>query len=202
MKKINLRHFAAFSLLLLCVVFSNGCSEKQKIDSSDVKTNDVGVSENSKENISLSIDSRFEIEIEISEEFNDGGFGDELFFLHSFGGWGGWGSVAVYKNGDKPLAIFYDEDGEKDKIFHLSENDYSEFITYINDNSIDELEDWNTMCVMDGIEYNYIHLTIDTEKTIYINNPDVEIGDSDKRKVYKNLVNYFQKLVCREIVTE
>lgn len=121
--------------------------------------------------------------------FIEGEYGEELFYLTSFGMWDGNGDILLCREKDK-MKLIYRQGWGRNTTRILDDAEAETLISYITDNHIDYLPDWDTECVYDGIEYLYGHCTGDGRSEIYINNPEIITGET----AHSRLVKLFQQL--------
>ena len=144
-----------------------------------------------------------EIGRKVLKDYISGKYGDELYYLASGGSWGGIGDIAIYKNGEYTQFDFY-QSNDRCMSKKLTEEELNIFESFITENNIDTLSDWDTHMVDDGAEYQYMHFSKDNRTTFYMNNPDIidmvkehSIIDYDYFKdgeIYFELVNRFFSL--------
>jgi len=114
---------------------------------------------------------------------------DEIFALLSGGGWGGNGQIIVsVRNDTARLTLLYGNGryAERD----LTSDELSRLRYTLDVNHIEDLPPLYTR-VLDGIEYEYIHLTPNGGRRVYMNNPLSEIEDAP---IYYYIVELFQNL--------
>lgn len=134
----------------------------------------------------------------VYEEFQDGVYGEELFFLAEYGTWGGMqDSILVYK---KDEMMFVDKCSPDGTVIStpLEETDFQTFKSFVEENQIDALPDWDTFMVWDGSYYEYLHCTKEQSVSFYMNNPEFYGGSpvfDAGRDVYEELVNRFKQLL-------
>lgn len=134
----------------------------------------------------------------VYEEFQNGIYGEELFYLYDYGLWGGpQDAILLYKKDGTVTVEKRKPNGTVDTAF-LEEAEFQEFKSFITENRIDELEDWNTFRVFDGNTYRYLHCTEEGAVSFYMNNPEFYGGSpvfDAGRDVYEELVNRFEQLL-------
>lgn len=138
----------------------------------------------------LGIDNMFSnIAGNVYANYKDGRYGQELYYLASGGGWGGIGDIAIYQNIGTAQIIFY-QNNKRYKKRTLTPTEYQDFLSFIEKNQIDTLTDWDSHMVLDGIEYQYIHIYENKTTTFYMNNPD----STSKHPIYQTLIDSFFSL--------
>ncbi len=131
----------------------------------------------------------------VLEDYQNGKFGEEVYYLASFGGWSGRGDIAIFQKENIPTLVWYESAGRY-KERTLGEEEYQSFLQSIQDNKMDELPNWDTALVMDGIEYEYMHFTKDKIAAVYMNNP--ESSEEENGQIYCLLVQLFWDLTQTE----
>jgi len=121
------------------------------------------------------------------KDYENGKYGDEMYCLASGSGWGYDEQIVIYIKDNKATIVFY-QAGGRYKTRSLSTDELKAFTAFIKENKIDNLKDWDTGDVDDGIEYQYLHAAKNKRATFYINNPDYG-GD-----IYEELVEKFYEL--------
>ncbi|MBQ4526782.1 MAG: copper amine oxidase N-terminal domain-containing protein [Clostridia bacterium] len=140
------------------------------------------------------INEKFEYGIykHISDRYNNGEYGEEIYCLGIEGAWMEYETIVVYQKNDEKKMIVYGANG-RFRRRNLTDDEYDNLISYIKINNIAKLDDFYTGMVMDGVWYDYFHITKDGREYVYINNPEV-YSDSEF-KVYNELVTEFRKLL-------
>ena len=133
----------------------------------------------------------------------------EIHALLSAGYWGDVGQVWVEVEGDKATLV-NDQGGGRYRTRPLAAAELAELRAYVSQNRVDDLPPL-TLPVDDGIQYEYVHLTAEGGRRVFMNNPgtysgglaghgsmfvpaqdmEPEVNDS----VYVGLVRLFQKLM-------
>jgi hypothetical protein len=133
----------------------------------------------------------------------------EIHALLSAGYWGDVGQVWVEVEGEKAMLV-NDQGGGRFRTRSLAASELAELRSYLSKNRVDDLPPL-TLPVDDGIQYEYVHLTAEGGRRVFMNNPgtysgglaghgsmfvpaldvDLEVNDS----VYVGLVRLFQKLM-------
>ncbi|MBQ4526872.1 MAG: S-layer homology domain-containing protein [Clostridia bacterium] len=146
----------------------------------------------------LEIDTRMERSLyngpykKIYSDYQNGRFGGELYCLASEI-WGNYGSeICIFKKDGVAKAVYLGNDGRY-REHPISDEDYNGFVKFLKDNAADELPDWDTYKVLDGINYRYFHFSDEGKKTFYINNPGVVEGVDDS--LYREIVAGFEKFI-------
>lgn len=100
---------------------------------------------------------------------------DEMFALLAFSTWGPCTQIFVYvRERDEGRIVVYEPDCGP-ALRRLSPDELSELLEFVRERRIDDLAPYNIMA-MDGIEYEYVHLTQLGGRRVYMNNPP---GGSD-----------------------
>jgi len=120
------------------------------------------------------------------DDYKSGKYGYEMYYLASGGGWLGTSDIVLYKNNNGAQMIFYQSWGRY-KTRQLNNDEIKKFESFITEEKIDSLHDWDTGTVLDGVEYQYMHFSKNNQTTFYMNNPDFD----DEGKIYAELVNKF-----------
>lgn len=123
------------------------------------------------------------------DDYNNGKFGDEVYYLASRGG---QGDIAVFQKDGLVMVVLYQNWGRYQERT-LRADEYQNLLSYIQENKIDALPDWDTERISDGVEYEYLHFTADKKSAVYINNPGAVKGENDE--LYRGLVSLFWDLM-------
>lgn len=129
----------------------------------------------------------------------------EILALLSAGYWGDAGQVWIEISADKATLV-NDQGGQRFRTRELTAAELAELRAYVSQNQIDDLPPLN-LPVDDGIQYEYIHLSADGGRRVFMNNPGIytlhayEHGgepppEDQNDSVYVCLVKLFQKLVA------
>lgn len=135
---------------------------------------------------------------DVLEDFKNGKFGDEVYYLASFGSWGDEGDIAVFQQDGKAHIVLYQPWGRYQERL-LTDGEYESFVSFLRIHKADALDDWDTNEIMDGREYEYMHFTQDTKAAVYMNNPGTYIDADgffvdDADDIYAKLVSLFWNL--------
>ena len=101
--------------------------------------------------------------------FRDPDAPDEIFGLLSTGTWGGAGDRAVVILPGETRFNVYDGPGRRRRRI-LSAQETEKFRSWVASHRVDELAPFD-QGTMDGVQYNYVHLTRDGGRRVYMNNP-------------------------------
>lgn len=123
----------------------------------------------------------------------------EIHALLSEGAWGGEGQVWLEIE-DGKASLFHDQGHERLGTRLLTDAELAEFRAYVTQQRVEELPPLDTL-VMDGVQYEYLHLTAEGGRRVFMNNPGsfAEQGEKPPEdrndSVYVCLVKLFEKLV-------
>jgi hypothetical protein len=110
---------------------------------------------------------------------------DEIFALYSSGGFGSDGQRVIRVRGKEGTLGWVSPDGKRET-FTLTEKEVAGFLGYVKEERVDDLRRHDPM-ILDGVWYDYVHLTREGGRHIYINNP----RDSEPHSAF---VGRFRKL--------
>ena len=137
-----------------------------------------------------------QIENELLELMSGDNKYDELYAMLTAGYWGDSGQILIGRRGDVATLSFYD-DSERKYSRVLKQEEYEQFFNFIKTEKIDDLGPLN-QDIYDGMQYEYIHITQNMGRRVYMNNP----GMSDSAgSVYDRLCALFSKLQYAEKLT-
>lgn len=133
----------------------------------------------------------------------------EIHALLSAGYWGDVGQVWVEVEGEKATLV-NDQGGDRHRTRPLTAAELAELRAYVSQHRVDDLPPL-TLPVDDGVQYEYVHLTAEGGRRVFMNNPGTYSGgleghgsrhvpphDGDNEvddAVYVGLVKLFQKLM-------
>ncbi|MGV3658823.1 MAG: hypothetical protein ACO1TE_01525 [Prosthecobacter sp.] len=128
----------------------------------------------------------------------------EIVALLSAGYWGDSGQIWIEIQGDK-AALINDQGHERFRTRELTVAELAEVRGYLSQNQVDELPPL-TLSVDDGVQYEYIHLTAEGGRRVFMNNPgsysmqsraadEPKLPEEENDSVYVCLVELFKKLV-------
>ena len=126
------------------------------------------------------------LEAQLRTEVSQSKEPDEIYALLSAGYWGDAGQIVVHvrrENSD----IQYIKTGANTKTRPLTPGELGQMTQFIRENQIDNLGPLN-LAADDGIQYEYIHLTRDGGRRVFMNNPG--LGGSGG-SAYDRLVKVF-----------
>ena len=89
---------------------------------------------------------------DVLEDFKNGKFGDEVYYLASFGSWGDKGDMAVFQQDGKAHIVLYQPWGRYQERL-LTDGEYESCGCVIRILKADALEDWARPEIMAGREY-------------------------------------------------
>ncbi|MBE2284225.1 MAG: hypothetical protein IAE77_12280 [Prosthecobacter sp.] len=129
----------------------------------------------------------------------------EIHALLSAGYWGDVGQTWIEIEGDKARLV-NDQGGERYRTRTLMAAELAELRAYMSGHRVDELPPL-TLDVHDGIQYEYVHLTAEGGRRVFMNNPgsysmraleqgEEKISEDENDSVYVCLVKLFEKLVA------
>ena len=119
--------------------------------------------------------------------FDQGLLGDEIYFLPS----NGEEDILLYRKGETMYLKTFG-DFQRTRTRTLSEEEQSAFKTFIAENKIDQLADYEP-AVLDGIFAQYVHCSKEGRSSFYINNPWPEISEAGEMH-YELLLQFFKLL--------
>jgi hypothetical protein len=118
---------------------------------------------------------------------------DEVFALLTAGYWGDAGQVVIGRRGGESTITFYDDPARRYRRT-LRAEELKGLTEFVKSEKVDDLGPLSQM-VFDGMQYEYVHLTSDKGRRVFMNNP----GDSDSGgSVYDRLCGIFSKLLRTE----
>jgi len=127
----------------------------------------------------------------VKKAFNDGTYGDDLYFL-TYGGFGdpenSVDNLIIYSKNNKIYIVYYEINGRY-IIRELSKEEFEGLNTFVHDNKIDSLTGWSTPGVCDGTYYEYMHCTKNKTVSFDIGNPEMV------KNIYDKLVKQFTILL-------
>ena len=114
---------------------------------------------------------------------------DEIYALLSAGYWGSAGQMILrVRQSNAELFLYSDPARYRRRI--LAGRELQTFKSFIAENRVVDLAPLNTM-VHDGVQYEFVHLTKDGGRRVYMNNPGVATTGGS---VYSRLVHRFVEL--------
>ncbi|CAN5895870.1 hypothetical protein BH11VER1_BH11VER1_02190 [soil metagenome] len=130
---------------------------------------------------------------------------DEIYVLMSSGTWGGNGQCFIERRGDRATLV-NEQYEERLRTRDLSKEEWQTLRQFLTTQQTDDLPALN-LSVCDGIQYEYLRLTKDGGRRVFMNNPGsyrrsmempggptlIKEGDPDDT-VYAALVDQFQRL--------
>src|SRR5438874_2369457 len=115
---------------------------------------------------------------------------DEAFALLSAGYWGDAGQIVIGSRGDTSTITFYDDPARRYRRT-LRAEEVKGVTNIIKSEKVDDLGPLS-QTVFDGMQYEYVHLTKNQGRRVFMNNP----GESDSGgSVYDRLCGSFHKLL-------
>ena len=115
---------------------------------------------------------------------------DEAFALLSAGYWGDAGQIVIGSRGDTSTITFYDDPARRYRRT-LRAEEVKGVTNFIKSEKVDDLGPLS-QTVFDGMQYEYVHLTKNQGRRVFMNNP----GESDSGgSVYDRLCGSFHKLL-------
>lgn len=126
---------------------------------------------------------------EMVKDYDNGKYGQELFFLEIGGSGCDKSNIIIYSKNDHATIIYNQSIEGRYKIRELSKEEYQDLTSFVADNQIDRLPDFDTGMVCDGVEFQYLHCTKDKESTFYMNNPSFSEGGANYEKLLEKLYN-------------
>ncbi len=133
----------------------------------------------------------------------------EIHALLSAGYWGDVGQVWVEVQGEKAMLV-NDQGSDRYRTRPLTAAELAKLRSYMSQNRVDDLPPL-TLPVDDGVQYEYVHLTAEGGRRVFMNNPGTYSGGLDGQRsmfvpeqpqdkevddsVYVGLVRLFQKLM-------
>lgn len=115
---------------------------------------------------------------------------DEAFALLTAGYWGNAGQIVIGHRGEASTIIFYDDPARRYRRT-LGAEELKGLTDFVNSEKVDDLGPLS-QTVVDGMQYEYVHLTKAQGRRVFMNNP----GASDSGgSVYDRLCRSFHKLL-------
>jgi hypothetical protein len=115
---------------------------------------------------------------------------DEAFALLSAGYWGNAGQIVIGRRGDTSTIILYDDPARRFRRA-LGAEELRTLTDFTSSQKVDDLGPLS-QTVLDGMQYEYVHLTKTQGRRVFMNNP----GMSDSGgSVYDQLCGSFHKLL-------
>ena len=125
----------------------------------------------------------------------DGAY-DEVYALLTAGYWGDGGQTVIARKGDSLTITFYDDPARRYRR-NLKKEELEQLKSFVQSEKVDDLGPLSQM-VFDGMQYEYVHLTTEQGRRVFMNNPgDSDSGGSD----YDRLCGLFYKLLRAERLT-
>ena len=115
---------------------------------------------------------------------------DSIFALLSACNWGDDGQRIIYVRGDEAELRWYTDDAESCQRRKLPDEEWHELRTFISRHDVDALAPLNTL-VHDGMQYEFVHLTRNGGRRVYMNAP-YRVGGS----IYDQLTERFTRLTA------
>lgn len=130
---------------------------------------------------------------QLLEDYHKGEYGDEVYQLYAVPaqGGGGFRLIIAVTDGEATLTII--KNGVTKR--QLSAEEYHRFASYVADNDIDELYNWTSYGVLDGISYGYTHIRGDEIYYIRMTNPE---DGGEEGALYGGLTKLFRELMNPE----
>lgn len=132
------------------------------------------------------------IEKKLNDKIHDGST-EEIYALLSAGYWGGRGQVIIFIEKNNIKLTHYQKFGRY-YYRNFSREEFKILQDYISVNNIENLPPLKNS-IHDGIQYEYVHLKINSGKRVYINNPKKEDRE------YIGLVSLFMNLLDNKNLT-
>lgn len=124
--------------------------------------------------------------------YDEGEYGDEVYQLNFEVALAisDYSATVAVKDGEATLCFvnIYGERSER----KLSQEEFQKLTSFVSDNGVDELEDWISYNVFDGVAYSYTHICGDHVSYVHMVNP--EYG-GEEGAVYADLAMLFRLLV-------
>ena len=124
--------------------------------------------------------------------YDAGEYGDEVYQLNFdvMLAISDYTATVAVKDGEATLYFvnIYGERFER----KLSAEEFQRLTSFVSDNNVDELDDWRSYNVLDGVWYGYTHIRGDEISYVHMTNP--EYG-GEEGKVYADLAMLFRLLV-------
>lgn len=117
---------------------------------------------------------------------------EEVYGLLTAGYWGDKGQRVVEVRGSVAMLCWY-SDRARSRTRLLSPHEIDELRRFVDDHKVDALPPLETN-VMDGMQYEYVHLSPTANRRVFMNNPG-SLGTEGT--VYESLTKLFERLTTR-----
>jgi hypothetical protein len=109
------------------------------------------------------------LEEQLRDDVRNAGEGNEVYALLSAGYWGNAGQVIVRAK-LQDVEIVFVEDPARYYARRLAVDEWQDLQRFVHENHVDDLGPLN-LAAWDGMQYEYVHLTRDGGRRVFMNNP-------------------------------
>lgn len=102
--------------------------------------------------------------------YENGEYGDEMYCFTIDGAWSSSSTILISVKDSTATVSYTESNGERIHTRELSAEECQAIVSYMADNKVDSLPDWNTYAVYDGSWYYLTHISPDGVSYVYINN--------------------------------